>query len=283
MQDKQLDNFPIEKPLLNYPKGISTFYNRTNLPPLEPLLIEGKQANIGKPILQIGTIDDLTLSTEIAEQPGESIPPKFGPDKFIKIPESEKHPTEYIFGNHNHALFAWYEAFYEGKIKLGCTLIHIDTHADNAKPRNIENLSIHNLNDAFQITTKTEIDGFIAPAVKNGLISRVIWICPNLPEDYYEEMPETETTIACIKIGINSLRLKTILKQTPKKQLIADIDWDYFHDEEHPQQMSNQNKLTDPPKIKQIIESTGIVTTATSPSFIDQKEAIEICRITLSL
>lgn len=189
-----------------------------------------------------GILDDLKVGKEIVFQEADeqgNIKSYKGLQYLLKI----KDKNIYIVDNHNHALYIWYHAYFQGQIQKWILLLHIDQHTD----MNDNNIIIQNKNqdEIFKVTQKCTVGNFILPAVKEGLISEVI-------------MLNTEDKVKEYDI----LRWPYIL----------DIDIDFWH----PKMGIDKWKINK--KVRELIGKASLVTIATSPYFMDQEKAIQIVK-----
>lgn len=188
-------------------------------------------------------ITNIAVSGESDQALKEYIRMSFGKNKI---------PT-YIFDDHNHAFYAWNEAFSEGLIDQGCTLYHLDNHPDTAVP--ILMPTPHStLQEIAQYTTELPINSFIAPAIYSGLIKEV--------HQY------------------NLGNLEDILKDIRgnPQYTILDIDIDVFEDSGQPIVPTPKQLLC----LKEAMNKAGVITIATSPDFIDQNFALNVLNKLLS-
>ena len=144
----------------------------------------------------------------------------------------------YIFDNHNHALKYRIEEYKNWNIPFWFNLIHIDQHTDMNSSEYELNLENPNL-DVYNVWN------FIQPAIKSGLINKV-------------EQINTE--------------YKLLHFQTECNNLILDIDLDFRAPE-----MSIEKYSETIEKTKNLISKSRVVTIATSPYFLDQISAINVC------
>ena len=144
----------------------------------------------------------------------------------------------YIFDNHNHALKYRIEEYKNWNIPFWFNLIHIDQHTDMNSSEYELNLENPNL-DVYNVWN------FIQPAIKSGLINKV-------------EQINTE--------------YKLLHFQTECNNLILDIDLDFRAPE-----MSIEKYSETIEKTKKKKKKSRVVTIATSPYFLDQISAINVC------
>lgn len=158
-------------------------------------------------------------------------------------------PT-YIFDNHNHAFYFWWEAINNWIIESWATLVHIDEHSDMREPE-VNLVDNQNLQEIFDYTNYTlNVWNYIKPALRAGFISQVLQI-------QWEEALDW---------------LLDKLKEV-KTDIILNLDIDFF---------SPEMSYIDFEKVKRIIievaKKSKLITIATSPFFIDQKRAIEVIK-----
>ena len=84
----------------------------------------------------------------------------------------------YIFDNHNHALFFWYQEYLRsGKV---CKVVHIDQHSDmweNQFSLPVDLLEVDRRAEVFQFVQRyCTVGNFLQPALKAGLISEVVQV-----------------------------------------------------------------------------------------------------------
>ena len=177
---------------------------------------------------------------------------------WTSIQKKKKRLHIYIIDNHNHAFYCRYKSYREWILQRRSHLIHIDQHSDlntlslqGTKQSNMisKNMS---LSDIANYTNEVlDIASFIKPAKECGLIS-----------DY--EMILTEYSLLQ-PYNFTSLQPWTIL----------DIDLDFRAPE-----MSIEHYSQTIHRVKKLISLPQIqcITIATSPTYIDQKRALEILR-----
>ena len=145
----------------------------------------------------------------------------------------------YIFDNHNHALKYRINEYKLWNIPFWFDLIHIDQHTDMNQSEFELDLEKPNL-DVYNVWN------FIQPAIKSGLIKNV-------------EQINTEYKLLNFK--------------TDKNDLILDIDLDFWAPE-----MSIEKYSKTIEKAKNLILKSRVVTIATSPYFLANELAIELCK-----
>ena len=160
----------------------------------------------------------------------------------------------YLFDNHNHALYFWYVAKKEWKIKTWATLYHIDEHADYREPKTI--LEKTDLQSIFNYTNFSDINvgNYIIPAEKEGLIWKTVQIrnSKNL-EDYFTS-PQLSPQ-----------------GEGEEKWIILNLDLDFFQPDLDFIDYDLKKKV-----ILDIAKKANVITVATSPFFIDQELAIKV-------
>ena len=171
-----------------------------------------------------------------------------GLENFYKIKWENKYI--YLFDNHNHAYYFWYLARKEGIIWDDCTLLHIDEHADTRdsleyllKPDSFD------LEKVFEFTNyKLNVGNYIIPAIKEGLIWKVIQI-------------RNET----------NLKDYIDLKYNLYWDIILNLDLDFFRPE-----LDYINYKLKEKVILDVAKRAKIITIATSPFFINNNLSIKI-------
>ena len=162
----------------------------------------------------------------------------------------------FVMDNHNHAFYCWYLSYKRYKTPRWSHLIHIDQHSDLNTANTDTKLSPHSsLADVAQYTNEVlDIGSFIQPAKRYWLIS-----------DY--SMVLTEYSL--LNFACSS---PTLLA---KEGIILDIDLDFWAPEmsitHYEQTIQRVRKILALPQVR-------CVTIATSPTYIDQKRALEILR-----
>ncbi|HSW88292.1 MAG TPA: UPF0489 family protein [Candidatus Saccharimonadales bacterium] len=210
----------------------------------------------------------------------------FGLKDYIRTTHGERKTPTYIFDNHNHALFGWYEALQERHITRGATLIHIDEH-DDADDTLEDIFDTSSLSAIARYAKSLQIYNFIAPAVKEGLVNSVIWVQPTLAG--YAAIPQTQTEdfLPLTIMGIDNAFIDRVIRgDFPHEQIIVDFDVDYFRAVlENPIDLANQRGYFnqeepllqhDLGRVQSLLNSSGVNTIATSPGYIDQSNAISL-------
>jgi hypothetical protein len=199
------------------------------------------------PIIQ-GSCEDLAVGNEFVfseVEEGEEINRR-GLKQFVYINSGEK--DFFVFDNHNHAFFFWVYAYKTGKLKKGLPLVHVDQHSDMREPAGyfpLPSPDAVDLGAAFDYTNYVlNVGNFIKPALAAGLFSTVEIINDSVSF-------ETEFT----------------------SELVLDLDLDVFSPE-----MAYINDTLKMEKIRQYVESAGLITIATSPYFMEQEKAIRFIK-----
>lgn len=156
-------------------------------------------------------------------------------------------PT-YIFDNHNHAFYFWFEAIKSWIIKSGLKLVHIDEHSDLREPvkyldKNFESYSIEEI---FEYTNYIlNVGDYIKPAIKSWIIWDIIKI-------------QWEQNLFELEDKINSLW-----------DYILNLDVDFFSPEMSYIDFDYAKKI-----VINLAKNAKLITIATSPFFINQELAI---------
>lgn len=203
--------------------------------------------------------------------------PPLRPTEYIRTDIGET--PVYIFDDHNHALFGWVEAYKEGRIAKGSTLLHFDDHEDSNLPIEfstrisglIPPLDKWSLQEAADYVRQSlRVTDFIAPAVYLRLVNTIYWIKFNDPSPKNGEF--IHFTIPCYKVGSNFLA-KAVLPQQIKPELtIVDIDLDYFAN------VDGEEEEAEIEIVRRAISQAGVVTVAMSPDWIPAQVSMRILR-----
>ncbi|HMR01554.1 MAG TPA: UPF0489 family protein, partial [Candidatus Gracilibacteria bacterium] len=159
-------------------------------------------------------------------------------------------PT-YIFDNHNHAFAFWCMEHQNGNIQRKAKLIHIDQHKDTRKPKSyLEEDEIEDIEKVHEyVNTVLNVGNFIPPAQEAGLVDELVIIDSIASMESFEKEEQDNTN------------------------MILDIDLDFFS--------PDMSYISDDYKvefIRKLIPQASIITIATSPFFIGQKEALHFLR-----
>jgi len=156
----------------------------------------------------------------------------------------------FIFDNHNHRFYFWFEAFKKAKIQANATLIHIDEHSDIRDPWvYLDDYS--DLQKVFDYTNFTlNVWNYIVPAIKSGLINEVIQI----------------------RSEISLLEYKKEQKKY-NKNIILNLDLDFFEPNLDYIDYNLKKEI-----VLEVREKADLITICTSPYFIDQDLALKVLR-----
>jgi len=174
-------------------------------------------------------------------------------EKFIEI--KSENQTIYIIDNHNHALYFRYKEYFAWNIDKWVSLVHMDQHTDMNE--NSFSITNNNLENIFDFTNNNcNVWNFIKPAVEEWLIWKITQI-------------NTEYSLLNIQ---NSPILGDRGNLTGNWEIL-DIDLDFRALEMSIEKYQETIDIT-----KNLIQSSRVVTIATSPFFLDQKLAIKIIK-----
>lgn len=221
--------------------------------------------------LRFGDLQDLQLIDIALPDVPELPSPQYALKEYIRTSFGERKIPVYIFDDHNHAFFAWCEAYKEGHINNGSQLWHFDDHDDAAKIKYFPLKNNWSLADAAQVAQSTGFESFIHPAILLGLVKEVFWV-----QQYENRHREQETKWG---VGKEVVKIEDVPVSSDPKQTIVDIDIDYFD------YLLRWRKGLDSTIgiIKRLMKSAGIITIATTPGIVeDQNKAIEIVKMLLS-
>ena len=208
-------------------------------------------------LLRIGQVSDI----EIIDINNGLAEPLLVLREYIRMAYGRNLIPTYIFDDHNHAFYAWYEAFEEGLINHACSLYHIDDHPDTTKPITPPKV-FPSLQEAAEYTQELPVNSFIAPAVHLGIVKDV--------HQYSLENLED---------------LSRKISSRPKETII-DIDLDVFTDSGSPIEPTPQQILN----LRKIMHKAGIITIATNldftvtanPEHLDQNFSLNLLQSLLS-
>jgi hypothetical protein len=216
-----------------------------------------------------------------------------GLESCVRIEELGSLPI-YVIDNHQMAFFAWHEALAMGYIQRGSSLIHIDAHDDNLRPK-----EWHSSNElektADYVKNILNVEDFIMPAVENGLINE-FWnfqLSPPMHLMHNRTGVLEYTTETTKLLRENPLMDKTgyctgercrlayfmdpkMGSKTYPKKMVLDIDLDAFVKESYDEgKLPTPDDFSEAAKfLAEIAKGAGVVTIATSPCFADQDAAI---------
>ncbi len=204
------------------------------------------------PALKEGKVKDVQIGSKIVfeDLDDDGCPtPCLGLDHFIQT-QLANAPT-YIFDNHNHAFAFWCMEHQNGNIQRKAKLIHIDQHKDTRKPKSyLEEDEIEDIEKVHEyVNTVLNVGNFIPPAQEAGLVDELVIIDSIASMESFEKEEQDNTN------------------------MILDIDLDFFS--------PDMSYISDDYKvefIRKLIPQASIITIATSPFFIGQKEALHFLR-----
>ena len=174
-----------------------------------------------------------------------------GLKKFLWI-EKSNFPPIFIFDNHNHAITFRYDIIC-GKKFNDVILIHIDQHSDCRENKNRlkSNWEENEVEEIFKFwNEKCNVGNFIPPAIESGMIAN--------------------------QIQIRSIAALQNLEIDKNQNYILDIDLDFCLVWINRDKINQEAVKLLKDKFNKIWKSTLWITIATSPYFLDQKEAINI-------
>lgn len=210
-----------------------------------------------------GTLKDVQMGNEVTFEDYDEhdrLQSCKGLKHLVKFNHPKTGKPVVVVDNHNHVFYFWYEAWHEGKIARGITLVHIDAHRDTRIPeRNLSSEEAKDLQKIFEYTNSVlNVGNYIPPAMQEGLIGELISITSEA------ELENAGTTIYN-------------LQSTTQKGYILNIDLDFWAPE-----MDYIDETKSINIIRPWIEQADMITFATSPFFIDQERAIEMLHKLLS-
>jgi len=227
------------------PVLLSTMEGNNALSYQERINKNGKACIILPSFIQINTIWDIQLWTEITLE-------EIDQDLILRTHTGLAHvyqlqdQQQYIFDNHNHALFFWLHRIrkHQGK---SITLIHIDQHSDlNTPPTSFDPWLLDD--DAYirsYANLECQISSFIKP---------FLWAFKNI------EFVWVKSEQQLLELDVDLWNSK----------LILDIDLDFRAPEMSPTRADETFGI-----VRELIWKASITTIATSPMFIDQELALE--------
>ena len=225
--------------------------------------------------LRFGSDTDLDLVNIASPDYPDIHSPSYALKEYIRTSFSESEIPVYIFDDHNHALFAWYEALSEGRIESGSTLYHYDDHSD---AKLLDNLNdIGGSLDRFAMFTKSlDFDNFIHPAVDLGLINQFYWM--DQLSDLYPKgesyVPRDKYSLGYFKTSATELDTKLKTLEIDRKKVIVDVDLDYFEWNFGGKEWEVKNIEF----IRNLMARAGVITFAISPGFIEERRSIDLIR-----
>lgn len=201
-----------------------------------------------------GTLEDVRIGDEVSFEDYDEhggLKSCKGLKNLVKFNHPITEKPLVVVDNHNHVFWFWYEAWHQGRIERGITLLHIDAHRDTRIPeRNPTGEEVQDLERLYHYTNSVlNVGNYIPPAMEEGLIGKLISITSERELDTAQ----------------------------PGSPFILNIDLDFWAPEMDyiPKEKSLQ-------KIRPWITEADMITFATSPFFIKQERAIEILKTLLS-
>lgn len=167
-------------------------------------------------------------------------------------------PT-YVFNEHNEAYYFWQKARYDGHLNDALDIFHVDAHSDMGTLKRLSNTLYWTkkaqgdyLGHYHQIAYQgMDIANFIIPAVLNGIIKNIYFICPDwrkckrsvrksnvatafgAGKVFKHNIKIKESEKAKILFAYPDLKeysyIRTDIGRVPaRRKVILDIDLDYF-------------------------------------------------------
>ena len=156
----------------------------------------------------------------------------------------------YIFDNHNHVFYAWAEALKNGWIEKGGVLLHMDAHFDEGLPPFPIPTGMEELKQVWVYTNEVlQIATYIKPALDLGIFCECV---------KYVESSRFSVKGSELRDGDSG---------------VINLDLDLFSDEM--KHISWEQKIA---VLKHYLPMAKLLTIATSPHFMGQEKAIEICK-----
>jgi hypothetical protein len=165
----------------------------------------------------------------------------------------------YIFDNHNHALYFWYQEYLDGKIPLWLPVIHLDQHTDMRENPSLLKRGRGDLKN--YVNYHCNVGNYLKTAQHLNIISEIIQI---------------NTEYKLLQYGsFNPIIYGGAERPLSEGQgwFILDIDLDFRHPDMSIAQYQKTIDIT-----RSLIQQASLVTIATSPYFLDQKLAIKLLK-----
>lgn len=204
----------------------------------------GDAPSLWVPSLVSGTLDDVVPGREVVFDEFDEHGVRHACTGLAHLVRLSWHgvPTV-VMDNHNHAFYFWYEAVAGGTLAPGATLIHVDQHRDTRVPERM--FDGQTLQDAFDYTNfHLNVGNYIVPAERAGIVGATQFVT-----------------------GVSAL---DVLDGVTRPNRILNIDLDFFAREMD----------VDFDRARRFIhahaEHAALITIATSPFFIDQRDAIDV-------
>ncbi|HLC96475.1 MAG TPA: UPF0489 family protein [Candidatus Nanoarchaeia archaeon] len=190
----------------------------------------------------------------------------------------------FFFHNHNLAYYCWKKLFLEGKLGEGNLLLHFDSHRDFDVPdAHQKNMFMQYASGKISLReyclTHLWITDYMYPAVTEGLINEIIWVEPDhlklgigpqlLPKTFFDIGQGGFTSRK--GVPLTPLHLADIIVPSFKKEVILNIDYDYFSCRAEPKYVATHAEITDSiQKLSRFISSirSKTVTVSISPDYV---------------
>ncbi len=205
-----------------------------------------------------GGLDDVRMGNEVVFEDFDEydqLQSCVGLEHLVKLKHPQTGKPMVVVDNHNHVFYFWYEAWHQGLIERGITLVHIDAHRDTRVPqRSLTHEEAGDLKAVFQYTNSVlNVGNYIPPSREEGLVGELISITS---ERELDEFGFRRDARFCV---------------STKNPFILNIDLDFWAPEMD--YIPRQKSLS---LVKKWMEQADLVTFATSPFFIEQTRAIEV-------
>jgi|TARA_B100001971_G_C18238934_1_gene569372 hypothetical protein len=171
----------------------------------------------------------------------------------------------FIFHNHNLAYYCWKKLFLDNRLNKGNLLLHIDAHRDIKIPiqKDIDDFKrkseeLEKTENKLKVTedytlNKLWIDEYIFPAIKEEIISEILWIKPKhlklgvgpdfLEKLFFDKEKNGFASHQKDNIPITTLYSEDLLKKQIIKDIILNIDLDYFSCREEPNKIATKEEI----------------------------------------
>lgn len=207
---------------------------------------ERRHKKIYVPTIKEGSVADLHEGAEIvfAEIEDGVEKCRTGLKEFVHT--RFKGVETFIFDNHNHAFFFWALALRNGWMNPGNLLVHIDQHTDMRKSQKwMDCRKLSDLDKVFSyVNYDLNVGNFIQPALKCGIFS-----------------------------GVDVIDNRLAFENDYERPFVLDIDVDIFSPDMD--YIPMKKKLC---TIRHLMRKAKFITIATSPFFMEQKQALTIIR-----
>ncbi|MCL5090639.1 MAG: UPF0489 family protein [Patescibacteria group bacterium] len=209
--------------------------------------------------LRIGGVNDLQLVDINQGLDWYHVdPPTYALKNYIRTVYGKDQTPSYIFDDHNHAIFAWYEARAEGRVCDGAFLFRVDEHSDGRK--SVLSFSPRpSLKDVAELAKALDFDDFNSLPQQQGLVGEICWVSPWHHTGIQNE-PETQGTIGYYMVTLGDILDKILTERLPREKVIVDIDLDY---------LDHVDEIEAIKLLKEIMEMSGVNTISLSPGCTD--------------